>query len=115
MQSLPQDRIETVNIKGKDTPTYGGVLAEAHKKGLTNIETQLIQIPDAANNFMAIFKAIVTMKDGSVFTGYGDATPKNVNPMIAPHILRMAETRAKGRALRDAVNIGQALKEEMGE
>ncbi len=55
------------------------------------------------------------MEDGGRFTGIGDASPDNVGRTIAPHIIRMAETRAKARALRDAVNIGVTALEELGE
>lgn len=109
-----QDKIETVNIKGKQHPTYAGVLKKAHEEGLKEIRTELLQAPLEVNNYMAIVHARVTTERG-VFEGIGDATPKNVNSMIAPHIVRMAETRAKGRALRDALNIAEALAEELGE
>ena len=108
------DKIQTVNIKGKQHPTYAGVLKLAHESGLKEIKTELLQAPLESNNYMAIIHARVTTEKG-VFDGIGDATPKNVNSMIAPHIVRMAETRAKGRALRDALNIAEALAEELGE
>ena len=106
--------MKTVNIHGKPHPTYSGLLDEAHKKGLVSITTELLQAPLEENRYMAIIRATVTMKEG-MFDGIGDATPLNVNKMIAPHIVRMAETRAKGRALRDALNIGEALAEEFHE
>jgi hypothetical protein len=49
------------------------------------------------------------------FTGIGDASPSNVTRMIAPHLIRMAETRSKARALRDAVNVGVTALEELGD
>jgi hypothetical protein len=113
MQAMPIDPKFIVNLQGKDHPLYAGILAEAHSRGLQAIETLVIQIPTADNDHTAIVRAIVQMKDGSTFTGYGDANPKNVNPRIATALLRMAETRAKGRALRDAIDCGATMLEEL--
>src|SRR5947209_6747030 len=63
---------------------------------------------------MAVVQAEVETEKGA-FMGIGDANPSNVNRMILPHLLRMAETRAKARALRDAVNIGVTALEELGD
>ena len=63
----------------------------------------------------AICRAVVESKDGEEFTEIGDANPKNVNKQIAEHVLRMAATRAKARALRDFTNIGMTCLEELGD
>lgn len=102
-----------VNLSGRDYPLFAGVLAEAHERGLQSITVELVQIPEEANGNTAIMRATVTMKDGSQFSDYGDANPRNTNARIATALLRMASTRAKGRALRDAINCGQALLEEL--
>lgn len=99
---------------GKLYVLYAGLLAEAHSSGLKQIATELLQAPGAANGDTAIVRARVAMEDGGLFCGIGDASPRNVGAAIAPHLMRMAETRAKARALRDALNIGTLAFEETG-
>lgn len=103
-----------ITRQGKDFVLYEGLLDEAHQQGLKRISTTLIQIPHQDNGNMAVVQAEVEIEKG-VFSGIGDASPNNVNRMILPHLLRMAETRAKARALRDAVNIGVTAVEELGD
>ena len=103
-----------VNRQGKDFVLYAGLLDAAHTEGLKRISTKLLQAPSAENGQMAICAAEVETAKG-IFTGIGDASPDNVGRMIAPHCIRMAETRAKARALRDAINVGVTAFEELGE
>jgi hypothetical protein len=102
-----------IERQGKRFVLYAGLLEEAHSRGLRSIETDLLQVPDAGNGEVAIVRAVVRTEDGK-FTGIGDASPENVNRTIAPHVIRMAETRAKARALRDAINVGVTAFEELG-
>ena len=90
-----------IERQGKQFVLYEGLLDEAHQQGLHRVSTTLIQVPHDENGNMAIVAAEVETSKGT-FSGIGDASPTNVNRMIVPHLLRMAETRAKARALRDA-------------
>lgn len=103
-----------INWQGTDFVKYEGLLDEAHQQGLSRITTTLIQVPHQDNGNVAIVAAEVETAKGA-FSGIGDASPTNVNRMIAPHLIRMAETRAKARALRDAVNVGVTALEELGD
>lgn len=102
-----------VTSRGKQMVLYGGLLDAAHHQGLVSIDTELVQIPNTDNENVAIVKATATISSPDdaghlvrTFSGIGDASPKNVGSQIVEHIIRMAETRAKARALRDAVDIG---------
>lgn len=103
-----------INRNGKDYVLYAGLLDLAHQQGLKAIKTQLVQVPSSDNGQVAICLAEVTTEKGT-FTGIGDADPGNVSRMMATALIRMAETRAKARALRDAVNVGMAALEELGD
>jgi hypothetical protein len=99
-------------VGSKEVVTYQGLLSKAHEEGLRSIKTTLVQAPSKENGQLAISHAEVETRRGT-YQGFGDAYPGNVNPFIVPHLIRMAETRAKARALRDAVNIGVVSFEEL--
>lgn len=105
---------EGKKIGEKEVATYPGLLARAHDEGLRRITTRLLQTPTKDNGETAIVAATVVTQKGR-FTGIGDANPGNVGRHIAAHTIRMAETRAKARALRDAVNIGLVSLEELAD
>lgn len=109
------DKKFIVNLQGKEFVTYEGLLDLAHQMDLTSITTNIVQFPSAENNNQCIMKATAITGGGKHFEGHGDADPSNVNKMIAKHLIRMAETRAKARALRDLTNIGMTAIEELGE
>ncbi len=103
-----------VERQGKKFVLYAGLLDEAHQQGLKLITTDLVQKPTEENGHVAICRAVVETSKGC-FSGIGDADPKNVNPQMRSCLIRMAETRAKARALRDAVNVAVAALEELGD
>lgn len=112
--------IKTIEIKNKEgrvverkeVVTAKGLLHLAHKERLSLIRTRLVQAPTKENGDNAIALVRVVTSRGS-FTGLGDANPRNVQPRVAPHFIRMAETRALARALRAALDIGAVAIEEL--
>jgi len=52
--------------------------------------------------------------DRGGFSGIGDASPANVARAMLTATIRLASTRAKAWALRDAINVGVAALEEWG-
>ena len=101
------------NIQGRLYANLDWVLNRAHADGLKRQQVELLQIPCEDNNFVCIMKATIETSTG-VFDAHGDATPKNTGKKIVPHLIRMAESRAIGRAMRFAVN-APTLVEELSE
>lgn len=108
-----QIRKEHVIVRqGKEFVLYTGLLDAAHRAGLMGISTSLVDAPSAENGQTAICHAEARFPWG-VYSGIGDANKGNTGVMIQPHLIRMAETRAKARALRDGLNVGMASVEEL--
>jgi len=108
---MPISPEHIIERDGKKFILYAGVLNAAHQAGLKRITTKLVQIPGPENGHVAICYAEVETERG-FFTGYGDASPENVNRMMVNATIRLAETRAKARALKDALNIGELLADD---
>ena len=96
----------------RESIAYAELLKLAHDEGLKSIATSLVLQPSEENGRLAIVKAAVETERGH-FEGLGDADPGSVDDFLAPHLIRVAETRAKARALRAAVNCGVVSSEEL--
>ena len=105
--TIPPQYIQLIH--GKPFVRYAGLLAIAHERGLQELEATFITVTEA----LAVAQATAIFTDGRRFTESGDATPDNVHFDVRPHFARLALTRAKARALRDALNIGMCAVEEL--
>ena len=99
-----------INRQGKDYVLYAGLLNAAHDNGLRGITTNLVQVGSPSNGNVTIVHAVITMADPDApektltFTGLGEVNHAKDTPIALSVPVRMAETRAKGRAFRDALN-----------
>jgi hypothetical protein len=105
--TIPAEFVTTIH--GREFVQYIGLLAIAHAQGLSSLKAELLTVtPD-----LATARATATFADGRTFTEAADATPDNVNAQVRKHFARCALTRAKARALRDALNIATVALEEL--
>ncbi len=102
-------------IDGKEFALYAGLLDLAHQNHLLGIEVELLQYPSKDNGQTAVCRAAIKAAKSGPFIDFGDANPLNCNSKVAKHLIRMASTRAKARALRDMTNVGMTALEELGD
>ena len=94
--------------------THGGLLRLSARRRCRGIQTSAVdRLSDSAASRW-VFKAIVHTSGKKRFSGYGDADPSNVSPLVRGAEMRVAETRAVNRALRKAYGIGLCSVEELG-
>src|ERR1700730_17620361 len=87
--------------------THTGLLRLARRNRCSGMRVQfIIELSDPSARRFAFEATVFTTKTCTGFTGYGDADPSNVSPLVHGAELRIAETRAVNRALRKAYGIG---------
>jgi hypothetical protein len=95
--------------------THSGLIRLAERRHCTGIHTQPVSESCDPSSYRWVFKATVFKSRACKgFTGYGDADPSNVSPLVHGAEMRVAETRAVNRALRKAYGIGICSVEELG-
>jgi hypothetical protein len=95
--------------------THTGLLGLARRNRCAGIHVQPVRaFCDASTQRWAFAATVYRSKTCRGFTGYGDADPSNVSPLVHGAEMRVAETRAVNRALRKAYGIGICSVEEVG-
>ncbi len=100
-----------VEIQGVKAIKFIGLLMLAHAQGLSTLKAEWTY-----NDVeLSLAHATATFSDGRTFTESGDATPTNVGTKVLKHFRRVALTRAKARALRDALGMDLVAAEELAD
>jgi hypothetical protein len=95
--------------------THAGLLRIARRKRCSGIHVALLpKICDPSASRWAFKATVYKSRTCKGFSGFGDADPSNVSPIVHGAELRVAETRAVNRALRKAYGIGICSVEETG-
>jgi hypothetical protein len=110
--------IPTVKFRGdKQLYTYRDVLNEAHEHGFTGfiqLHAPIVTHDTKGIITSAVCSVMATFADGSQWHGVGDCDQDNAGNVAGAAKVRMADTRAKARALGDALNLDANFSEEMG-
>jgi len=102
-------------LGGRWYVTHAGLLSLADRRRCVAIETSIESNLSNPTQNHWVFKATAYRRRGRKgFSGYGDADPSNVSPLVRGAEMRVAETRAVNRALRKAYGIGLCSVEELG-
>ena len=107
-----------ITLHGKPYVTKAGLIYVASQMGLKKIETEPISWSWDNDDKRAVFKATVTFEDGKTFSAFGVAIPVTENVQMErmwAFIDHLAETRAVGRALRNAMAFREPSVEEMAD
>src|SRR4051812_48771033 len=102
-------------LNGSWFVTHAGLLRVATRRHCCGMHVQPISKLCDVSASRYVFRAVVhTTPNCRGFSGFGDADPSNVSPLVRGAEMRVAETRAVNRALRKAYGIGICSVEELG-
>jgi hypothetical protein len=102
-------------LEGRWYITHAGLLRIAQINGCVGIHSKLEKsLSDPASGRWVFKSTVYRSRTSRGFSGFGDADPSNVSPLVRGAEMRVAETRAVNRALRKAYGIGLCSVEELG-
>lgn len=113
-KDIPKNLV--MQLGGKPYVTKSGLVYAASRMGLKSITTEPVKWSWDNPEKMAVFHATVTFENGRTFSSYGIAIPDGENvkmKQMFPFVDHLAETRAIGRALRNAMAFRAPSVEEM--
>ncbi len=106
---------ELVIIEHRWYVTHSGLLHIASRSHCAGICVEAVsELSDAHAGRWAFRATVYKSSKCKGFSGYGDADPYNVSPLVRGAEMRVAETRAVNRALCKAYGIGICSVEELG-
>jgi len=102
-------------LEGKWFITHSGLLRLARRKKCRGIHVDMApEFCDPGSSRWACRATVFKSPTCKGFSGFGDADPSNVDPLVHGAEMRMAETRAVARALRKAYAVPLCSVEELG-
>ena len=106
---------DVIYLENRWYVTHAGLLRLASRKRCAGIRVSPVcEFCNAGAGRWAFKATVYRSRVCKGFTGYGDADPSNVSPLVRGAEMRVAETRAVNRALRKAYGIGICSVEEIG-
>jgi len=99
-------------VTGQDYVVLAGLWRLATKKGIKHTRVHAVQVPSDANQNNATVMFEVEFLDETSFSALGNSNSNNCKDIYKNYVLTMAESRAKARACRDALNIQICSDEE---
>ena len=102
-------------LDGRWYVTHSGLLRLARNRRCAGIQVRpLANFSDASCRRWAFEATVFKSRGCRGFVGHGDADPSNVSALVHGAEMRVAETRAVNRAIRQAYAIGICSVEEIG-
>ena len=106
---------ELLWIRDKWYVSHSGLLQIAHRRKCLEIRTTVQEQLTSPSLNRWVFKATVRKSLKETFDGYGDADPSNVSALVQGAEMRVAETRAVNRTLRDCGHAHECGRREVKE
>lgn len=112
-----EDRLnsdELIETESGKFVKLNGLVRLAHEKGLRSTDSTFNgTFVNKHDEQVVVMKFEVSFKDGTKFSAHGDACSSNTDEGYNQYLIPIAESRAKARALRDALNIRICSVEEV--